>query len=75
MVEIEKVAVEKQSDLLKKVKLMEAKQERGELIRTSVARLRGHMQSVDQVPQRDLYRDSLPREYIKRCSKASCLVI
>ena len=41
MVEIEKAAVEKQSDLLNKVKLMEAKQERGELIRTSVARLRG----------------------------------
>jgi hypothetical protein len=37
MVEIEKLAVEKQSDLLNKVKLMEAKQERDELVRRFVA--------------------------------------
>ena len=37
MVEIEKAAVEKQSDLLNKVKLMEAKQERDELVRRFVA--------------------------------------
>ena len=41
LLEIEKAAVEKQSDLLNKVKLMEAKQERDEPIRTFVARLRG----------------------------------
>ena len=41
MLEIEKAAVEKQSDLLNKVKLMEAKQERDEPERTFVARLRG----------------------------------
>ena len=41
MVEIEKAAVEKQSNLLNKVKLMEAKQERDEPVRTFVARLRG----------------------------------
>ena len=41
MVEIEKAAMEKQSDLLNKVKLMEAKHERDEPIRTFVARLRG----------------------------------
>ena len=42
MQEIEKAAVEKQSDLLNKVKLKEAKQERDEPLRTFVARLRGH---------------------------------
>ena len=41
MLEIEKTAVDKQSDLLNKVKLMEAKQERDEPVRTFVARLRG----------------------------------
>ena len=41
MLEIEKAAVEKQSNVLNKVKLMEAKQERDEPVRTFVARLRG----------------------------------
>ena len=41
MLEIKKSAAEKQSDLLNKVKLMEAKQERDEPVRTFVARLRG----------------------------------
>ena len=41
MQEILKAAVEKQSDLINKVKLMEAKQERDEPVRTFVARLRG----------------------------------
>ena len=40
MGEIEKAAVEKQSDLLNKVKLMEAKQERDKPVRTFVARLK-----------------------------------
>ena len=40
MLEIKKEAVEKQSDLLNKVKLMKAKQERDEPVRTFVARLR-----------------------------------
>jgi hypothetical protein len=41
MKEIKKAAVEKQSDLLNKVKLMEAIQKHVELVRTFVARLRG----------------------------------
>jgi hypothetical protein len=54
MKEIEKAAVEKQSDLLYKVKLMEAKQERDELVRTFVARLRGqHLH-----PLHRLHRDT-----------------
>ena len=39
LLEIERAAVEKQSDLLNKVKLMEAKQECDEPVRTFVARL------------------------------------
>jgi hypothetical protein len=38
---IEKAAVEKQSNLLKKVKLMDSRQERDKQVRTIVARLRG----------------------------------
>ena len=38
---MEKTAVEKQSDLLNKVQLMETKQERDEPIRSYVARLKG----------------------------------
>ena len=41
MLENKKAAVEKKSDLLNKVKVMEAKQERDEPLRTFVARLRG----------------------------------
>ena len=41
MTEMEKAAVEKQSDMLNEVKLMEAKQERGEPVRKYLARLRG----------------------------------
>ena len=40
MTEIEKAAVERQSDLLNKVRLMDAKQECEEAVRTFVARLR-----------------------------------
>ena len=40
MADIEKAAVERQSDLLNKVRLMDAKQEREEAVRTFVARLR-----------------------------------
>ena len=54
MKEIEKAAVEKQSDLLYKVKLMGEKQERDELVRTFVARLRGqHLH-----PLHRLHRDT-----------------
>ena len=41
LLEIARAAVENQSDLLNTVKLMEAKQERDEPVRTFVARLRG----------------------------------
>ena len=41
MADIEKAAVERQSDLLNKVRLMDAKQEREEAVGTLVARLRG----------------------------------
>ena len=41
MKDMEKAAVEKQSDLLNKVKLIEARQERNKPVRTFVARLRG----------------------------------
>ena len=41
MLEMEKAAVEKQSDMFNKVKLMEAKQERNEPVRKYLARLRG----------------------------------
>ena len=41
LTEIEKAAVEKQSDLLNKVSLMDAKQERDEAVKTFVARIRG----------------------------------
>ena len=41
MLKNEKAAVEKQPDLLIKVKLMEAKQEHDEPLRTFIARLRG----------------------------------
>ena len=40
MEEIEKAVVERQSDLLNKVRLIDAKQEREEAVRTFVARLR-----------------------------------
>ena len=54
MKEIKKAAVEKQSGLLYKVKLMGEKQERDELVRTFVARLRGqHLH-----PLHRLHRDT-----------------
>ena len=50
MVEIEKAAVEKQSDLLNKVNVMEAKQERDKPIRMFMARLRGLLTSATYQP-------------------------
>ena len=48
MLEIEKAAVEKQSDFLNKVKLMEAKQELDKPLRTFVATLRQYQN--DRLP-------------------------
>ena len=51
LLEIEKAAVEKQSDLLNKVNVMEAKQERDKPIRMFMARLRGLLTSATYQPR------------------------